>query len=207
MLFRSSGSGQQEVKVDFNSAPRMVALTSSQSRLDVGQQTALGVSATDADGDALSYQWGATCAGGFTGMDSPRATFTASALPAAACNNCQVSVVVTDGRGGRNTGRLELCLSGDVPWKTHGSWDPTASMSTSRGEAQAVQLASGRVLVMGGFSSGFTGMATAEVYDPATGTWSPTGSMSTRRVRHEATRLADGRVLVSSNGKIGRAHV
>jgi hypothetical protein len=107
----TSSTGADEVKVDFNTAPRLTGLTSSQSLLDVGQQTALAVTASDVDGDSLSYQWTATCAGSFTGATSTSATFTPSALPSAACNNCQVSVVVKDGRGGQNTGTLALCVA------------------------------------------------------------------------------------------------
>ncbi|WNG43111.1 kelch-like protein [Archangium minus] len=109
----SAGSGAEEVKVGFNTAPRVVGLTSSQSWLDVGQQTALSVSATDVDGDTLSYQWSATCAGSFTGASAASATFTPSALPTAACNNCQLSVTVKDGRGGQNTGSVALCVAKD----------------------------------------------------------------------------------------------
>jgi hypothetical protein len=107
----STGSGAARVEVGFNTAPRVVALTSSQSPLVVGQQTALSVSATDADGDSLGYQWSATCAGSFTGASTASPTFTPSALPTARCNNCQLSVVVRDGRGGQNTGSLALCVS------------------------------------------------------------------------------------------------
>ncbi|WNG44347.1 PKD domain-containing protein [Archangium minus] len=192
----SMTTGAQELKVDFNSAPKVVTLTSSQSYLDVGKQTALSVSATDPDGDGLSYQWSATCSGSFTGMDSASATFAPSALPAAACNNCQVKVVVTDGRGGQNTGSLALCISKDTVWTTHGSWNPTGSMSVRRTTHQATLLSNGKVLVSGGRHE-TSDLATAEVYDPATGTWSPTGSMSTPRALHTATLLSNGKVLVS----------
>ncbi|MFY0563826.1 kelch repeat-containing protein [Archangium lansingense] len=107
----SPTTGAGEVVVGFNSAPTLVGLTSSQSLLDVGQTTALSVLAQDAEGDTLGYQWSATCAGTFTGATSSKATFTPSALPPEACNNCQVSVVVKDGRGAQNTGRLALCVA------------------------------------------------------------------------------------------------
>jgi hypothetical protein len=107
----SPASGAGQVVVGFNSAPTLVGLTSSQSLLDVGQTTALSVLAHDAEGDMLGYQWSATCAGTFTGVTSASATFTPSALPPAACNNCQVSVVVKDGRGAQNTGTLALCVA------------------------------------------------------------------------------------------------
>nr|WP_242589625.1 kelch repeat-containing protein [Corallococcus macrosporus] len=110
----SAGSGASTVKADFNVAPRVVTLTSTQSYLNVGAQTVLSTSATDADGDPLSYQWSATCAGTFTGASTATATFTPSAQPTGACNNCQLNVVVKDGRGGQNTGSLMLCVSKDA---------------------------------------------------------------------------------------------
>ncbi|RKH73187.1 kelch-like protein [Corallococcus aberystwythensis] len=110
----SAGSGASTVTADFNVAPKVVTLTSTQSYLNVGAQTALSTSATDADGDPLSYQWSATCAGSFTGASTATATFTPSAQPTGACNNCQLNVVVKDGRGGQNTGSLMLCVSKDA---------------------------------------------------------------------------------------------
>ncbi|QAT87223.1 branched-chain amino acid ABC transporter2C amino acid-binding protein [Corallococcus coralloides] len=110
----SVGSGASTVKAEFNVAPKVVTLTSTQSYLNVGAQTALSTSATDADGDPLSYQWSATCAGSFTGASTATATFTPSALPTGTCNNCQLNVVVKDGRGGQNTGSLMLCVSKDA---------------------------------------------------------------------------------------------
>ncbi|WNG33860.1 hypothetical protein F0U61_09620 [Archangium violaceum] len=191
----SMTTGAQELKVDFNSAPKVVTLTSSQSYLDVGKQTALSVSATDPDGDGLSYQWSATCSGSFTGMDSASATFAPSALPAAACNNCQVKVVVTDGRGGQNTGSLALCISKDTVWTTHGSWNPTGSMSVRRTTHQATLLSNGKVLVSGGRYA--RELLTTEVYDPSKESWNSAGPMAEARRLHTTTLLPDGKVLVS----------
>ncbi|RKG52321.1 hypothetical protein D7X30_34645 [Corallococcus sp. AB011P] len=112
----SAGTGTQEVRIGFNIAPGVTSLTSSRSWLDVGQQTALAVLATDGDGDPLSYQWSATCEGSFTGASTANASFTPSALPGGACNNCQVRVTVTDGRGGQNTGSVALCV-GKASWR------------------------------------------------------------------------------------------
>ncbi len=76
-------------------------------------------------------------------------------------------------------------------------------MSTIRWQHTATLLSDGRVLVSGGFGSGVTVHATAQMYDPALGTWSSTGSMSTPRNAHTATLLLDGRVLVSGGFSTG----
>jgi hypothetical protein len=97
--------------VNFNSRPMVVGLSSSQSTLDVGEQTVLFASASDSDGDSLLYQWSASCEGTFEGVNTPAARFTPTALPAGACHNCQLSVAVSDGRGGQTTGTLALCVA------------------------------------------------------------------------------------------------
>ncbi|RKH67203.1 kelch-like protein [Corallococcus aberystwythensis] len=112
----SAVTGAQEVTIGFNTSPGVTSLTSSRSLMDVGQQTALSVVATDGDGDPLSYQWSATCEGSFTGASTANATFTPSARPLGACNNCQVRVTVTDGRGGLNTGSVALCVA-QAAWR------------------------------------------------------------------------------------------
>ena len=79
------------------------------------------------------------------------------------------------------------------------SWVTTSDLTTPRESddiccKQAVLLASGKVLVAGGWNGSV--LRTAEVYDPGTGAWTSTGSM---RVGREAgfhlIRLPDGRVL------------
>src|SRR5215475_2823744 len=68
------------------------------------------------------------------------------------------------------------------------SWVPTGSMSTPRVAHAATLLPSGMVLVAGGsIAPVSSGLATAELYDPAKGTWTLTSSMSVGRWGHSMT--------------------
>jgi N-acetylneuraminic acid mutarotase len=90
-----------------------------------------------------------------------------------------------------------------------GTWTRANRMSAPRRSHSATPLPDGRVLVVGGLHSiveadGFShirGLATAEVYDPATGAWSATGAMAGPRTMHTATLLPNGKVLVTGGYK------
>ncbi len=78
-----------------------------------------------------------------------------------------------------------------------GSFTPAGTMLTERHNHTAVLLASGRVLLIGGFTSGPV-FRSAELYDPITGTFTATaGSMSQARGRAAVAPLADGRILIT----------
>jgi hypothetical protein len=84
-----------------------------------------------------------------------------------------------------------------------GTWSTTGSMNAVRDFHTATLLETGKVLVAGGggVDCCVNGLASAELYDPASGTWSTTGSMNTGRLSHTATLLQRGNVLVA--GGIG----
>jgi hypothetical protein len=110
-VVNGGGQGGAVLDVHFNSWPLVAGLTASATRLDVGQSTTVVATASDSDGDALTYQWAATCAGTWTNATSSTASFTPSAIPSGACNNCQLTVSVADGRGGQTTGTVALCVA------------------------------------------------------------------------------------------------
>jgi hypothetical protein len=78
-----------------------------------------------------------------------------------------------------------------------GRFSATGSMTQGRAYHTATLLASGKVLIAGGYGGGTTPVSSAELYDPASGTFSATGSMSTPRDRHTATLLPNGTVLIA----------
>ena len=88
---------------------------------------------------------------------------------------------------------------------TSGNFTLTGSMGTARENHGAVVLLSGKVLILGGdrctHGVGCVGgLATAELFDPATGGFTATGSMAIARSSPTATRLADGTVLATGGG-------
>ncbi len=114
-VVNGSGEGSAVLDVRFNSWPRVSALAASATRLEPGQSTTVAATATDGDDDALSFQWAASCAGSWTNATSASASFVPSVLPAEACNNCQLTVTVSDGRGGQTTGSVALCVASTAP--------------------------------------------------------------------------------------------
>jgi len=94
-----------------------------------------------------------------------------------------------------------LNLSASAP-----AWKYTASMNFPRLWANAVLLADGTVLVVGGGTTSYYDgpILTAEIYDPATGTWAEMAAQTAPRMYHStALLLPDGRVLSAgqSSGK------
>jgi hypothetical protein len=90
---------------------------------------------------------------------------------------------------------MALALAPAASATGEGFFSPTGSLSAPRVNAAAALLPDGRVLVVGGSSSG----TSAEVFDPATNTFSSAGigSMSVPRRGAVAAPLPDGRVLVA----------
>jgi hypothetical protein len=80
-----------------------------------------------------------------------------------------------------------------------GQFSNTGSMTANRGDDTATLLASGNVLIAGGSSMDQTGpgLASAELYDPATGAFTPTANMTDARFMHTATLLNNGKVLIA----------
>jgi hypothetical protein len=106
-----TSTGNAALDISFNLFPVVSRVSASLNRLDAGQSTAVSANASDSDGDALGYQWSATCPGTWTNAASSSASFVPSSVPSGVCNNCQLTVTVQDGRGGQTTGSLSLCIA------------------------------------------------------------------------------------------------
>ena len=111
-------------------------------------------------------------------------------------------VLVVGGDGG--FGALDPTHTAELYDPATGEWHPTGALSTGRTLHTATLLASGQVLVLGGFVRGGAPSASAELYDPATGTWTPVAPMLASRFENTATRLSSGALLVAG-GNVGAA--
>jgi hypothetical protein len=86
----ANGRGAIETTVNMNNWPQVSGIVASNTESAVGQPIEFEVSATDADGEQLSYIWSSTCGGAFSGEGA------AVAFTPAAQGDCTVTVKVTD---------------------------------------------------------------------------------------------------------------
>ncbi len=79
-------------------------------------------------------------------------------------------------------------------------WGATGSFITARSAYTQTLLATGKVLVTGGFDASNLALASSELFDSATGTFAATGAMAIKRTYHTGTLLQSGKVLVVGGG-------
>jgi hypothetical protein len=77
-----------------------------------------------------------------------------------------------------------------------GTFTATGNLNNARFNASAVALASGQVLIAGGFD-GTNFPAVAELFSPVSGTFTATGSLNTPRASATATLLNNGQVMIA----------
>jgi MYXO-CTERM domain-containing protein len=88
-----------------------------------------------------------------------------------------------------------------------GSFMPVATTLTPRAGHTATHLYNGKILVVGGTSTGSyespgSPLPTAELFDPMTKSWASVDAMSVARAEHTATLLQNGKVLVVGGGNV-----
>lgn len=133
-------------------------------------------------------------------MHEPRDAQTATLLPS---GQVLVAGGVSAGSCGAGPTCSTLLASAELYDPRTGAWALTHPMHAARDRHTATLLATGQVLVTGGFGAAIKPLASAELYDPRTGTWALTGSLHQPRTVQSATLLRSGQVLVTGgwNGK------
>ena len=107
----NAGEGSAAVNVALNSWPTVTRILAVPSAVAVGEPTQVTATASDNDGDLLTYAWTAGCAGTWEDAHLATARFTPSAQPpGSTCGNCPLTVTVADGRGGQTTGNFSICV-------------------------------------------------------------------------------------------------
>lgn len=105
-------------------------------------------------------------------------------------------VLVAGGFVGFGSNGSEYTATAELYNPSTGKWSTTGSMTKARGNAGAVLLPNGQVLVAGGASTDGSAGASSELYNPATGKWTATGTMPISESA-PATLLQSGLVLVA----------
>lgn len=91
--------------LSLNSWPDILSIASPEAQVAAGGDVPLVATAGDDDGDPLAYEWASACGGAFTGGDTAAPTFHAPS-DAPADGACQLTLTVSDGRGGTTSGDL-----------------------------------------------------------------------------------------------------
>ncbi|CAB4935555.1 unannotated protein [freshwater metagenome] len=105
-------------------------------------------------------------------------------------------VLVAGGGGSRDGG--EPTTAAEIFDPTTDDWTLVAPLRAKRSAATVDRLPDGRVLVAGGYGSGWAGIqSSTEIFDPRTETWSAGPPMHSPRAQAASAVLPDGRVLVA----------
>jgi hypothetical protein len=129
-------------------------------------------------------------------MSIARESHTATLLP-------DGRVLIIGGHRGRRAA-MEVHASAEIYDPATRRFHPAGQLTTARHKHDAVLLANGSVLVLGGADrTDRRHFATTEVYDPATGVFKPGPSMASTRYKLQGTaiRLPNGDVLVPSGSR------
>ena len=130
-------------------------------------------------------------------MSVPRESHTATLL-------ADGRVLVIGGHSGRRE-NMEVYASAEIFSPETRRFEPAGSLEIPRHKHDAVELADGRVLVIGGADrTDRVHFETTEVYDPRTATFEPGPPMAHRRYKIAGTsvRLPSGDVLVTSGAPV-----
>jgi hypothetical protein len=124
-------------------------------------------------------------------MTAARQGFTATTLPSG-------KVLIAGGGGNCDSG-CTYFSSAELYDSVSGTFTPTGNMTVAREYHTATLLPNGQVLIAGGVTpagSSSQGLASTELYNPATGTFSSGPTMSASRQSFTATLFSSGKVLL-----------
>ncbi|MFY1825559.1 kelch repeat-containing protein [Myxococcus fulvus] len=118
-------------------------------------------------------------------------------------------VLVAGGSNRSSSGDIVQLSSAERYEPVSGTWRALLPLRVAREGHTATLLASGGVLVVGGYNSHH--VAEAELFDPVAEQWLPGGQLEKGRDLHSATRLPSGKVLVAGghddNGTLATAEL
>ena len=98
-------TGSAAIETTINSAPEILGIVPTPTRIDVGESTLLNLTAVDPDGDEMSFYWYSTCSGSFNNNRTEDPTFTLYSLSG---DTCELIVDVSDGSYVFNNARLTI---------------------------------------------------------------------------------------------------
>jgi hypothetical protein len=106
--------------------------------------------------------------------------------------------LMADGRVMASGGAPNSLSSVEIYNPGTNTWTTVNPMATGRQGHTQTTVSNGKILVTGGVTSAdvTAGLASTEIYDPATLAWTAGPTMSTTRYNHRAVNLKDGRVMV-----------
>ena len=138
--------------------------------------------------------------GGETAMATSRLAHTATLLPGGAAER----VLLCGGFSGNSvtgaqTASCEIFTAG-------GAFATGPAMTVARSGHDAVTLADGRVLLVGGIDADLNVLAAANLFDPATDALVAVGDLVRARTVPRASLLADGRVVVTGGNASGNVY-
>lgn len=107
----SANEGSAAVEVDINSWPEVLSLLPTPSQIAVGETTSLDLTVLDQNDDTLSFSWTADCAGEFSDSTLEDPGFTLNTDNGG--QDCELTVVITDSRGGSNTAKIHIATYRD----------------------------------------------------------------------------------------------